>query len=200
MLGSNIDFVTICIFFFSSEWIAWYIYKKTFASIAMIAVIVENEDHIATISQCSQTEIPSDNDVSFCTEEEISSEEEEEVQIENERPKRSAFIVYWSCLSILVRLIYAAPSIITKVISTGSALCINLLCQENHKCIWRSQPIYLGNVRLSACVHFSSNTYRKLENYFHILNIPWVWKSCYYDMFDHMLVLRNKLGRQNSYK
>ena len=88
----------------------------------------------------------------------------------------------------------------TKVISTGSALCINLLCQENHKFIWRSQPIYLGNVRLSACVLFSSNTYRKLEKYFHILNFPWVWKSCYYDMFDHMLVLRNKLGRQNSYK
>ena len=81
----------------------------------MIAMIEENEDHIATISQCSQTEIPSDNDVSFCTEEEISSEEEEEVQIENERPKRSAFIVYWSCLSILVQFIYAAPAIITNV-------------------------------------------------------------------------------------
>ena len=41
-----------------------------------IAMIEENEDHIATISQCSQTEIPSDIDISFCTEEDISSEEE----------------------------------------------------------------------------------------------------------------------------
>ena len=30
MLELNIDFVTIYIFFFSSEWIAWYIYEKTF--------------------------------------------------------------------------------------------------------------------------------------------------------------------------
>ena len=56
-------------------------------------MIEDNEDHIATISQCSQTEIPSDNDTSFYTEEEISSEEEEEVESENERPKGSVFIV-----------------------------------------------------------------------------------------------------------
>ena len=67
-----------------------------------IAMIEENEDHIATISQCSRTEIPSDNDISFCTEEEISSEEEE-VENENERPKGSSFIFYWSCLLILLQ-------------------------------------------------------------------------------------------------
>ena len=58
-----------------------------------IEMIEENENHIATISQCSQTEIPSDNDTSFCTEENISSVEEEEVESENKRPKGSAFIV-----------------------------------------------------------------------------------------------------------
>ena len=102
-----------------------------------IAMIEENEDHIATISQCSQTEIPSDNDISFCTEEEISSGEEE-VENKNERPKRSTFIVYWSCLSILLQccLICTAPAIIAKVTTTGSALCIKLLCQEYHKSIW----------------------------------------------------------------
>ena len=62
-----------------------------------IAMIEENEDHIASISQCSQTEIPSDNDISFCT------EEEEEVESENKRHKGSAFIVYWTCLSILLQ-------------------------------------------------------------------------------------------------
>ena len=68
-----------------------------------IAMIEENEDHIGTISQCSQTEIPSENDISFCTEEEISSEEEEEVKSGNKRPKGSVFIVYWSGLSILLQ-------------------------------------------------------------------------------------------------
>ena len=103
---------------------------STQTNASVVAMIEENEDHIATISQCSQTEIPSDN-ISFCTEEEISSEEEEEVKSENERPKESALIVYWSCLSIFLQLglICTAPAIITKVITTGSTLCINLLCQ-----------------------------------------------------------------------
>ena len=94
-----------------------------------IAMIEENEDHIANISQCSQTEIPSENDISFCKEEEISSEEEK-VESKNERPKRSTFIIYWSCFSILLQrcLICTAPTIITKVTTTGSALCIKLLC------------------------------------------------------------------------
>ena len=63
------------------------------ANASDIEMIEENENHIATISQCSQTEIPSDNDTSFCTEENISSVEEEEVESENKRPKGSAFIV-----------------------------------------------------------------------------------------------------------
>ena len=50
-----------------------------------IAMIAENEGNFATISQCSQTEIPSDNDISFRTEEESLSDEEEKVQSENER-------------------------------------------------------------------------------------------------------------------
>ena len=167
-----------------------------------ISVIEENEDHIAVISQFSQTEIPSDNDISFCTEEEISSKEEEEVQSKNERPKGSAFIVYWSSLSILLQrcLICTVPAIITKVITTDSTICINLLCQENHKSIWQSQPMekrfYLGNLRLSACMLFSSNTYRKLEKYSQILKIPWVLKSCYYDMLDHTLSVTNEVWKK----
>ena len=140
-------------------------------------MIEENEDHIATMSQCSQTEIPSDNDISPCT-------EEEEVKVKMDALK--------DCLSILLRrcLICTAPAIITKVITAGSALCINLLCQY-HESIWRCQPMekrfYLGNVRLSACLLFSSNNYIKLEKYLQILSIPWVSKSRYYDMLDHML-------------
>ena len=42
----------------------------------------------------------------------------------------------------------------TNVITTEAAVCINLLCQENHKSIWQSQPtekkIYLGDVGVSA--------------------------------------------------
>ena len=51
-------------------------------------------------------------------------------------------------------------------------------------------------MRLSACVLFKSNTYRKLEKYFQILNIPWVSKSRYYDMLDHMLSVTNEVWKK----
>ena len=60
-----------------------------------IAMIEENEDHIGTIAQYSQTEIPSNNDSSFCAEEDIFFSEEEEIESENERHKGGVFIVYW---------------------------------------------------------------------------------------------------------
>ena len=130
-----------------------------------IAMIEENEDHIGTIAQYSQTEIPSNNGSSFCAEEEIFFSEEEEIESENERPKGGVFIVYWSCLSILLHrsLISTAPAIITKIIAVGLALCINLLCQVNHKSVWRSKTMekrfYLDNVRLSACVRLNARDY-----------------------------------------
>ena len=58
------------------------------------------------------------------------------------------------------------------------------------------KKFYLSNVRLSACMLFSSNTYRKLEKYFQILNIPWVSKSRYCDMLDHMLSVTNEAWKK----
>ena len=116
----------------------------------------------------------------------------------NELPKGSTFIVYWSWLLIVLEscLICTAPAIITKIIPTGSILCMSLLCQENHKSIWPSQPMekrfYLGNVRLSACMLFSSDTYRNIDKYFEILNIPRVSKSRYYNMLNHILSVTNE--------
>ena len=39
---------------------------------------------------------------------------------------------------------------------------------------------YHGNVKFSACVLFSSNTYRKLFKYFELAGIPWIRKDSYY--------------------
>ena len=41
----------------------------------IIAVTEQNEDNIATIFHQSQTEIPPDNDISFCKKKEISLED-----------------------------------------------------------------------------------------------------------------------------
>lgn len=50
-----------------TNWDCYIIGVQTNAS----EMIEENENHIATISQCSQTEIPSDNVISFRTEESL---------------------------------------------------------------------------------------------------------------------------------
>ena len=58
------------------------------------------------------------------------------------------------------------------------------------------KKFYRGNVRLSACMLFSSNTYRKPEKYFQNLNIPWVSKSRCYDMLDQMLSVTNEAWKK----
>ena len=55
---------------------------------------------------------------------------------------------------------------------------------------------YMGNVRLSGCVLFSSNTCRNLEKYFQILKIPRVSKSRYYNMLSHMLSVTNEAWKK----
>ena len=119
-----------------------------------------------------------------------SSESEAELSTSDERGSRSpfgsAFIVFWSSLNIFLQpcLTCASPSKIKKLIVKGSALTVNLICENGHYHVWKSQPIqnrfYLGNVKLIAAVLFSPNTYRKLKKYFEILNIPWISKAWYY--------------------
>ena len=80
------------------------------------------------------------SDTSFCFEEDLSTEDEEEKEERddnNERPNGSAFIVYWSCLLMLLNgcLNCVAPAFIKKVINKGSAICVHLICQNGHDVI-----------------------------------------------------------------
>lgn len=132
----------------------------------------------------SELEVDYTSDASYQSIDETETETEEE--LENEHPERSAFIVYWSSLLLLLQrcLSCTSPATIKKVIVRGSALCVHLVCYNDHKHIWRSQPMqskyYIGNLKLIAGVLFSSNTFRKLSKYFEILDIPWISKAWYY--------------------
>ena len=153
-----------------------------------------NEDSDENDSQISKTDSQpqaDDLDTTFhATEESFEDEEESFENSADKQPKESTFIVYWSCLLILLQncLIYAAPAHIKKIITKSSAICVHLLCQNGHFNIWQSQPMqnrhYIGNMRLVSTVFFSSNTYYKLSKYFKIMNIPWVSKSWYYKIQD----------------
>ena len=157
----------------------------------------DNEDAFSQVSQENVTS--SETDESFQIVDDESSSDEGESEEESEcQPSGSAFIVYWSCLFALLQrcLVCSAPAFIKKVITNGSALCCYLSCKNDHNCVWRSQPLvkryYIGNLSLSASVLFSSNTYRKLSKYFKILNIPWISKSRFYQLQEHMFDVTNE--------
>ena len=62
------------------------------------------------------------------------SSEDEEGRFEesaDEQPKESAYIVYWSCLLIILQdcLTCAALTHIKNIITKGFAICVHLLCQ-----------------------------------------------------------------------
>ena len=124
--------------------------------------LFEIESHTSHSDTHSQIDI----DTSFCFEEDLSTEDEEERDDDNERPNGSAFIVYWSCMLMLLNrcLNCVAPAFIKKVINKRSAICVHLICQNGQDVIWQSQPMvnryHLGNLRRSASVLFSSNTYQ----------------------------------------
>ena len=99
--------------------------------------LFEIESHTSHSDTHSQIDI----DTSFCFEEDLSTEDKEEKEErddDNERPNGSAFIVYWSCLLMLLNqcLNCVAPAFIKKVINKGSAVCVHLICQNGHDVIW----------------------------------------------------------------
>ena len=101
-----------------------------------------NEDLDENVSQFSKKDSQSqadDLDVTFHPNEESSEDKEEKFEDSaDEQPKGSAFIVYWSCLLILLQncVTCVAPARIKKIISKGFANCVYLLCQNGHFNSW----------------------------------------------------------------
>ena len=142
-----------------------------------------------------------DPDSSFCMSQEESDTEEESTPdkqfssssieshpLDNETDDTSGFIVYWSCLLVLLHrcLTCALPAMIIKKTVNGSALIVELLCSKGHRNIWRSQTLlrgfYHGNVKLAASVLFSSNTFMNICKYFEMANIAWISKTIFYSI------------------
>ena len=99
--------------------------------------LLEIESHTSHSDTHSQVDI----DSSFCFEEDLSTKDEEgkeERDDENKRPNGSAFIVFWSCLLMLLNrcLNCVAPTFIKKVINKGFAVSVHLICQNGHDVIW----------------------------------------------------------------
>lgn len=103
-------------------------------------------------------------------------------------PTKSAFIVYWTSLLLLLkRCLFPAcilTTIITNIAYKGSQLVVKMECPAGHQTTWRSQPncshYSIGNLESAASVLFSANTYKRLATFFDLAGIKWLSKTCYY--------------------
>jgi len=114
--------------------------------------------------------------------------DEEYTQDISVTPSKTAFIVYWTSLLILLKHCLSSAcnltTIITKIAYKGSQLIIKMKCPDGHQNTWKSQPNYnhysIGNLTSAASVLFSANTYQRIANFFDLAGIQWLSKTSYY--------------------
>ena len=101
-------------------------------------------------------------------------------------PSKTAFVVYWLSLMILLKgcLTCSLLATVKNVTVRGSQLIVALTCPNNYENIWKSQPTVnrysQGNLTLSVAVLFSANMFERIAKYFDIANIQWITKTSYY--------------------
>ena len=125
-------------------------------------------------------------DQSACLNNDQFSEQE---HLEQQLPfNNSAFIVYWSLLILLLQYCLSCPAkvLASGVFIQGSALVVELICEDSHMLLWRSQPrpsnFYEGNILSAASILFSANTFSKIKKYFELACISFMSHTSYYNL------------------
>ena len=96
------------------------------------------------------------------------------------------FLVFWSCLTQLLQrcTICCSPASIEKKIIKGTMIIVDLLCKNNHRFTWRSQSLKngmaFGNIKLSAAILFSGNTFQQIKEMTNISNVSFLGQSTFY--------------------
>ena len=84
----------------------------------------------------------------------------------------TVFLVFWSCLTCL------SPAIIERRFVKGTMIIVDLLCKNQHRTTWRSQPINngmsTGNINISAGILFSGNTFQRIKEIMNIANVAFI--------------------------
>ena len=111
---------------------------------------------------------------------------DQEFNDSNHNVKNSAFIVFWTSLCTLFVNCFTCFAKTTKIVKNvrGSLLNVKTYCINGHCYTWYSQPFInryaCGNIKLSASVLFSANTFAKIAEYFRLADIKWIGKTSYY--------------------
>ena len=113
---------------------------------------------------------------------------EEEHLEEQLASNNSAFLVYWSSLILLLQYFLSCPAkaLVNSVFIQGSALIVELNCEDGHISLWRSQlrtsNHYEGNIVLAASILFSANTFSKIKKYFESACVSFISHTSYYNL------------------
>ena len=139
-----------------------------------------NIEHI----QCNIEQSKIDGGEHFETKSDEETREESEAEYSSNNkstsvssPTKAAFIVYMSSLTVHLNkcLTCCLPASVTNITLKCSQLIVQLICPDNHKTTWISQPsdqrYSKGNLSLAAAVLFSANTFKKISKHFEIANI-----------------------------
>ena len=63
---------------------------------------------------------------------------------------------------------------------------VDLLCKNQHRTTWRSQPINngmsTGNINISAGILFSGNTFQRIKEIMNIANVAFISQSTFYSI------------------
>ena len=126
-------------------------------------------------------------DQSTCLSDDQFSEQE---HLEEHLPSNNSVLLqyYLSC---------PAKALVNSVFIEGSALVVELICEDGHISLWRSQPrasnFYEGNIVLAASILFSANTFSKIKKYFELPCIPFIsYTSCYNLQKDYLFRVANE--------
>ena len=144
--------------------------------------IIEIEEEKKTESECSdQYSSCNESDTNFL---QLNSSDSMEEGKEQNEMNSSAFILFWSSLVVLLSrcfTCFAKTKLIKKI--RGSLLIVTMSSSNGHKNIWRAQPLVNrqshGNIKLSAVVWLSANTYMKMAKYFRLAGVQWLSKTKY---------------------
>ena len=105
----------------------------------------------------------------------------------------TVFLVFWSCLTQLLQRcsICLSPAIIERRFVKGTMIIVDLLCKNQHRTTWRSQPINngmsTGNINISAGILFSGNTFHRIKEIMNIVNEAFISQSTFYSIQKKLL-------------
>ena len=117
-----------------------------------------------------------------------------------------AFIVFWSSLVIRFGICFTCFDKSLKITRKvhGSLLIIMMTCSNGHRNIWRSQPSInrqsLGNILISSATLFSANTFQRIFDFFHLVEIQCIGKTRFYEFQRRYLagVVQERYCRENN--